>query len=75
MLTWKQIKEVMETAHPIHPVTDDTRLTYLMVHANNISFGLVGQDGFAAEVNNIHGWVKKEKTCPPSLPISQSVPQ
>lgn len=71
MLTWKQIKQVIEQAHPAHSVDDSTRLTYLMVHANNISFGLVGQDGFCAEINNIHGWVKPDKTQSPAVPVNQ----
>lgn len=64
MLTWKQIREVIEAAHPVHPVSDDTRLTYLMVHQDSISYGLVGQGGFSASVRDIHGWVNPEKNAP-----------
>lgn len=48
MLTWKDIKQAVETGHPLHKVGDKDQLTYLMVHLDDIAFGVVGQDGFAS---------------------------
>lgn len=52
MLTWKEIKASIENDHSIHKVKDDDLLTYGMVHMNTVAFGVVGQDGAAAQIDH-----------------------
>jgi len=69
MLTWAEIKEVIEGTHPIHPVRDDTRLTFLMVCGSAVSYGLVadGPGGFVAEVRDLTDEASEgQSPCPSS---------
>lgn len=61
MLTWKDIKQAVETGHPIHRVTNEDQLTYLMVHLDSIAFGVVGQDGFASAQHFIREEITGDK--------------
>jgi hypothetical protein len=62
MLTWKEIKAFVENGHPGFKIRDPDRLSYLIVHMDEIAFGVVGQDGFAAAQHLVRNKLEQLQT-------------
>lgn len=77
MLTWKEIKAFVENGHPAHRIADSDRLSYVIVHMDEIFFGVVGQDGFAAAQHQVRhrlGEFQRQDTTSPPVAPSKTTP-
>lgn len=60
MLRWKDIKDAVENS-PVMKVTDDTRLTYVIVHGRHVGFGVVESSKNMSSFDFFNGYLSEPK--------------